>query len=60
MNCGGKIGFYTDETFADMLKTMSAKSDERLEILQNMQQQQLDISWCSMISRYLMLNVCVT
>ena len=26
-----------------MLKTMSAKSDERLEILQNMQQQQLDI-----------------
>jgi len=32
-----------NETFADMLKTMSAKSDERLEILQNMQQQQLDI-----------------
>ena len=32
-----------NDTFADMLKTMSAKSDERLDILQNMQQQQLDI-----------------
>ena len=32
-----------NESFADMLKTMSAKSDERFEIFQNMQQQQLDI-----------------
>ena len=36
-----KIG--NNKTFADMLKTMSAKSDERFEIFQNMQQQQLDI-----------------
>ena len=32
-----------NKTFADMLNTMSAKSDERFEIFQNMQQQQLDI-----------------
>ena len=36
-----KIG--NNKTFADMLKTMSAKSDERFEFFQNMQQQQLDI-----------------
>jgi hypothetical protein len=36
-----KIG--NNKPFADMLKTMSAKSDERFEIFQNMQQQQLDI-----------------
>ena len=32
-----------NESFTEILKTMNTKSDQRLEILQNMQRQQLDV-----------------